>query len=659
MSKYVNSRACAATLAALELCDVSVPGLDALMGTLPASFSSDRSKGTYKAPRVNNDNPHKPTLTINGRILRHIIVDTGCEMVVLGRKAARNARIKPSMMRLGAVALRCANERVTKAFDRTINLVPFVFNPGTANKTTVIAHIVVTNSDTDTVLLGMSVIGRVGLAPLNPYKGTLKYYVDWDTRGSRSARLACTFPIEIGKRKIRTNSPAFEVIEGWLALTMPKDSVPTSDLECHETRLRYQTYGRQLLNELVQYLSQSMSTLAQADPEVPMITHPEYCHLSPFNQDLVDIVEPAEHQGLIVVELCGGILAATEALVRVGVKIRQLHVCELDPVARLIAAERLEVLGSLFPDLLPRTSFAQSFATLPHDIRAITNDHLHQLGHVDLVICGFPCQGFSRASRKARGLQDPRSSVFLDMVHVLHQITRVGGDCGWVVENVDASDHPDLKVREEFNQVVKGVLGEGIAFDAVAVGSYAHRFRRFWTNLIPTTILSTMVGYRFANRLPTQSVQDILEPNRWAQLAHHDRAPGPHSVNEVGKPLKAFATFLTTKDSDAYRAQAQSLVLVRDSTLEPPSILERERAMGFLGGTSQCHTRPLSEASRLKLLGGSMDLYQLTFLFGAALAFQNNVLANWRLQAPAQQHAIQPGQQALLPGQLFTQREVT
>ena len=53
-------------------------------------------------------------------------------------------------------------------------------------------------------------------------------------------------------------------------------------------------------------------------------------------------------------------------------------------------------------------------------------------------------------------------------------------------------------VQEEFNQVVKGVLGEGYAFDAVAVGSYAHRFRRFWTNLIPTTLLHNMVERQFA-----------------------------------------------------------------------------------------------------------------------------------------------------------------
>jgi hypothetical protein len=175
--------------------------------------------------------------------------------------------------------------------------------------------------------------------------------------------------------------------------------------------------------------------------------------------------------------------------------------------------------------------------------------------------------------------------------------------------------------------VVKGVLGEGYAFDAVAVGSYAHRFGRFWTNLIPTTPLHNMVEKQFASRSPDQSVQDILEPNRQAQLASHDRAPGPHSVNVVGEPLKAFSTFVRRKRSDAYRSQAQSLVYSALRKLESPSLLEKERAMGFLGGMSQVLSPPPKEFSCLRLLGGSMDLFQLTFLFGSILAFQNGLLA--------------------------------
>jgi hypothetical protein len=90
-------------------------------------------------------------------------------MVVVKKTAARRAEIRPRMMRSGAVALRCADERVTKAFDRTIDPVFFVFNPSTKNETTVMAQVVVTNSEADTMLLGMSVIDKIGLVP-NPYK---------------------------------------------------------------------------------------------------------------------------------------------------------------------------------------------------------------------------------------------------------------------------------------------------------------------------------------------------------------------------------------------------------------------------------------------------------------------------------------------------------
>lgn len=66
------------------------------------------------------------------------------------------------------------------------------------------------------------------------------------------------------------------------------------------------------------------------------------------------------------------------------------------------------------------------------------------------------------------------------------------------------------------------------------------------------------------------------------------RAPGSHLVNIIGKPLQAFATFVTRKYSDAFRFDAQSCVrpLGRLPTLEPPTLLEKERAMGFLEGMS-------------------------------------------------------------------------
>jgi hypothetical protein len=80
--------------AQLELCDVSDDGLSALLGSLPAGYLYDRNSGTHKAPRIDNN----IALTVNGQILQRIIADTGCEMVVVGKTATRQAGIRPNII---------------------------------------------------------------------------------------------------------------------------------------------------------------------------------------------------------------------------------------------------------------------------------------------------------------------------------------------------------------------------------------------------------------------------------------------------------------------------------------------------------------------------------------------------------------------------------
>jgi hypothetical protein len=60
----------------MELCDVLDDGLSALLGSSFASYSCDRDLGTHKAPRIDNSDPYNVALTVNGRILQHITVDT-------------------------------------------------------------------------------------------------------------------------------------------------------------------------------------------------------------------------------------------------------------------------------------------------------------------------------------------------------------------------------------------------------------------------------------------------------------------------------------------------------------------------------------------------------------------------------------------------------
>jgi hypothetical protein len=159
------------------LYDANNPKLRALLAGLPASQVGNRETGVHKAPRIDNSGPN-PACLINGKVLPVILLDDGSESVIIGRAGARQMGLKPSMMDLGAVALRVADGETTKAFDRTKQPVEFVFNPKTPDEAKVLSHVIVVNSENADTLLGMSVLGKIGLTA-NPYKGRVKYFVNW------------------------------------------------------------------------------------------------------------------------------------------------------------------------------------------------------------------------------------------------------------------------------------------------------------------------------------------------------------------------------------------------------------------------------------------------------------------------------------------------
>jgi site-specific DNA-cytosine methylase len=150
--------------------------------------------------------------------------------------------------------------------------------------------------------------------------------------------------------------------------------------------------------------------------------------------------------GLVVVELFFGIMAATEALVRDGIKIQHVYACENEAKSRAVAEERLKVLSAIRPEQLSDEAFAECHAFLPQDIKKITRQHIEDMPKPDLVVVGFPCQGFLRASDAPKGLRDPRTKLFEEALRVLQLIWCIHGPCGYLFENVDAIDHPNGEV---------------------------------------------------------------------------------------------------------------------------------------------------------------------------------------------------------------------
>jgi hypothetical protein len=250
-----------------NLYDANNPKLRALLAGLPASQVGNRETGLQKAPRIDNSGLN-PACLINGKVLPVILLNYGSESVITGRTGARQMGLKPSMMDLGAVALRVADGGTTKAFDRTKQPVEFVFNPKTPDEAKVLSHVIVVNFENADTLLGMSVLEKIGLTA-NPYKGRVKYYVNWKEPNTRKAYLRSTFPVDRPSPACAASSSdqVIEVVNAASAvqLPLPLDS-PRNGFAMTSTQFRLRAHRSQLTPELASLMYRSKQALTVSGP---------------------------------------------------------------------------------------------------------------------------------------------------------------------------------------------------------------------------------------------------------------------------------------------------------------------------------------------------------------------------------------------------------
>ena len=82
-------------------------------------------------------------------------------------------------------------------------------------------------------------------------------------------------------------------------------------------------------------------------------------------------------------------------------------------------------------------------------------------------------------------------------------------------------------------------------------------------------------------------MDDILDTGRHAQVVVQADKPLLAPLNQIGKPRLALPTLVSYPKSHVFRDQGPELVWVCTTRrLEEPCVDERERAMGFLNGTT-------------------------------------------------------------------------
>jgi hypothetical protein len=230
-----------------------------------------------------------------------------------------------------------------------------VFNPKPPDKTKVLSHVIVVNTEVADTLLEMSVLGKIGLTA-NPYKGRVKYYVNWKEPNARKAYLKCTFSVDRPSSAFAASSlgQVIEVVNAASAVQLPLSlDSPRNGFATTSTQFRLRAHRSQLTLELTSLMYRSKQALTVSEPAQPRAADPSG-HLKPLNAHLVDIfsMPAAQEEGLVVVKLFSGISATVEALLRAGVKIKKLYCCEIDPKAQAVTKWRASNWLQVFPELL-------------------------------------------------------------------------------------------------------------------------------------------------------------------------------------------------------------------------------------------------------------------------------------------------------------------
>jgi hypothetical protein len=182
--------------------------------------------------------------------------------------------------------------------------------------------------------------------------------------------------------------------------------------------------------------------------------------------------------GIVLLELFGGIGNGLVAVLQAGLKVKRYIYVDVDETARQVAKQHSRRLRTQFPELLATSASKTSFSTFVGDIALVSAEDIHRCGHVDLVIAGWPCQGMSMAGKK-NGLQDGRSSQFHDMIRVMRYLqTSQRRPPGYIVKNVPVVSSSRSRTLESMHRI-HNILGVSMLIDAATVGSRAHR-PRLW-----------------------------------------------------------------------------------------------------------------------------------------------------------------------------------
>lgn len=163
---------------------------------------------------------------------------------------------------------------------------------------------------------------------------------------------------------------------------------------------------------------------------------------------------------MIVLSLFDGMSCGQIALNQSGLEVKRYFASEIKPHA-------IKCTQHNFPDTIQigdvcKISYRDGILT--------TENGDFEVGKIDLLIGGSPCQGFSRAGKELN-FNDERSKLFFEYVRILKEVNPTY----FLLENV--------VMRKEYSDVITDILGVTPIMINSALISAQERKRLYWTNI--------------------------------------------------------------------------------------------------------------------------------------------------------------------------------
>lgn len=283
-----------------------------------------------------------------------------------------------------------------------------------------------------------------------------------------------------------------------------------------------------------------------------------------------------------VLSACDGISCGMVALQKAGHNVKKYWASEIDkPAIKASKANwnNIERIGDITKVRVPKNH------------------------HVDLIIGGTPCQGFSFAGKQLN-FNDPRSRLVLEFIRLVKECKRYNPGLKFVLENV--------VMKKEYQEVISGLLECEPIFINSKLVSAQDRKRLYWTNIkvneLPKdkgVVLQDLIPGHYAGGMRGRRIDE-----RGVRQDYHPNIP---IVQQIESRRDGKTNCLTTVDKDnVLTKEIYDRQPIKDKWYRYLTAAEYE----WLQTLPEGYTSSISsEAQRKKMIGNAWTVDVVTHIF--------------------------------------------